>query len=88
MGHAHRITDRRAGHARGRWPAHHPLLRKHRVAEATGADAGGYRRYPERTIEDLVFIRKAQALGFSLEEVSEIVTLTRSGKAPVPECCR
>ena len=43
---------------------------------------GGYRRYPERTIEDLVFIRKAQALGFSLEEVSEIVTLTRSGKAP------
>lgn len=43
---------------------------------------GGYRRYPERTIEDLVFIRKAQALGFSLDEVSEIVTLTRSGKTP------
>ena len=44
--------------------------------------AGGYRRYSERTIEDLVFIRKAQSLGFSLDEVAEIVSLTRSGKAP------
>jgi DNA-binding transcriptional MerR regulator len=43
---------------------------------------GGYRRYPERTVEDLVFIRKAQALGFSLTEVAEIVTLTRTGKTP------
>ncbi len=42
----------------------------------------GYRRYPERTVEDLVFIRKAQALGFSLDEVAEIVALTRRGKAP------
>ena len=42
----------------------------------------GYRRYPERTVEDLVFIRKAQALGFSLDEVAEIVTLTRTGKTP------
>ena len=31
----------------------------------------GYRRYPERAVEDLVFIRKAQALGFSLDEVAE-----------------
>jgi len=42
----------------------------------------GYRRYPERTVEDLVFIRKAQALGFTLDEVAEIVTLTRAGKTP------
>jgi DNA-binding transcriptional MerR regulator len=43
---------------------------------------GGYRRYPERTIEDLVFIRKAQALGFTLDEVAEILALTRAGTAP------
>jgi DNA-binding transcriptional MerR regulator len=44
--------------------------------------SSGYRRYPERTIEDLVFIRKAQSLGFSLDEVAEIVSLTRAGRAP------
>ena len=42
----------------------------------------GYRRYSERTITELAFIKKAQALGFSLEEVSEILSMSRSGKAP------
>src|SRR5919106_295177 len=42
----------------------------------------GYRRYSERTIEELRFIRKAQALGFSLDEVGEILRLSRSGKTP------
>ncbi len=31
----------------------------------------GYRRYSETAIEELRFVRKAQALGFSLEEVGE-----------------
>lgn len=43
---------------------------------------GGYRRYSEGAIEELLFIRKAQALGFTLAEVAEILQLTRSGKAP------
>ena len=42
----------------------------------------GYRRYPEAVVDDLRFIRKAQALGFSLEEIGEILKLSRSGKAP------
>ena len=42
----------------------------------------GYRRYTESTIEELRFIRKAQALGFSLEEIGEILQLSRSGKGP------
>jgi DNA-binding transcriptional MerR regulator len=42
----------------------------------------GYRRYSDGTIEELRFIRKAQALGFSLDEVAEILQLSRSGKAP------
>ena len=42
----------------------------------------GYRRYAEGAIADIQFIRKAQALGFSLAEVAEILQLTRSGKAP------
>ena len=47
--------------------------------------SGGYRRYSEHTVEELRFIRKAQALGFSLDEIGEILTLSRSGKAPCAE---
>lgn len=44
--------------------------------------AAGYRRYSEDAVEEVAFIRKAQGLGFSLEEIVEIVKLTRSGQAP------
>jgi MerR family copper efflux transcriptional regulator len=47
--------------------------------------SAGYRRYSEHTVEELRFIKKAQALGFSLDEVGEILTLSRSGKAPCAE---
>lgn len=42
----------------------------------------GYRRYTERAVEELRFIRKAQALGFSLAEIGEILKLSRSGRTP------
>lgn len=42
----------------------------------------GYRRYSDVAIEELRFIRKAQALGFSLDEITEILKLSRSGKTP------
>lgn len=42
----------------------------------------GYRHYDPNTVEELLFIRKAQALGFSLDEISEILQLSRSGKEP------
>ncbi len=42
----------------------------------------GYRRYAESTVDELLFIRKAQTLGFSLDEIGEILTLTRAGKTP------
>lgn len=44
--------------------------------------SAGYRRYSETTVEELRFIRKAQALGFSLDEIGETLRLSRSGKAP------
>lgn len=43
---------------------------------------GGYRRYTTETVDELHFIRKAQALGFSLDEIGQILTLSRAGKAP------
>ena len=42
----------------------------------------GYRDYNETTIEELRFIKKAQALGFSLDEIAEILKLSRAGKTP------
>ena len=44
--------------------------------------ASGYRHYSETTVEELRFIKKAQALGFSLDEIGEILELSRAGKTP------
>jgi MerR family copper efflux transcriptional regulator len=44
--------------------------------------AKGYRHYAETAIEELRFIKKAQALGFALDEIREILTLSRSGRTP------
>jgi DNA-binding transcriptional MerR regulator len=42
----------------------------------------GYRRYSAATLEELEFIKKGQGLGFSLEEIGEVLKLSRSGEAP------
>lgn len=42
----------------------------------------GYRCYTEATIDELRFVRKAQALGFSLDEIGEILRQSRSGQTP------
>ena len=44
--------------------------------------SSGYRRYNTMTLDELRFIKKGQALGFSLEELGEILNLTRSGQTP------
>jgi DNA-binding transcriptional MerR regulator len=49
---------------------------------APARSASGYRRYSERTIDELLFVRKAQSLGFSLVEIAEILKLTREGHTP------
>jgi MerR family mercuric resistance operon transcriptional regulator len=42
----------------------------------------GYRRYTDAAVEELRFIRKAQAIGFSLEEIRQILQLSRAGQQP------
>ena len=44
--------------------------------------SGGYRMYSERTLAELAFIRRAQQLGFSLDEIREILSLGRLGRLP------
>jgi MerR family copper efflux transcriptional regulator len=52
------------------------------LLEPAARTASGYRRYSEHTITVLQFIKKAQGLGFSLEEVADILSMSRAGKAP------
>jgi MerR family copper efflux transcriptional regulator len=47
--------------------------------------SGGYRRYTDAALHELRFIRKAQGLGFSLDEIREILKLSRAGEPPCSE---
>lgn len=42
----------------------------------------GYRYYDSATIQQVQFIKKAQALGFSLEDIREILTVYHHGDLP------
>jgi DNA-binding transcriptional MerR regulator len=44
--------------------------------------ASGYRSYSAQALEELQFIRKAQSLGFSLNDVRQILDVARAGRAP------
>lgn len=46
---------------------------------------GGYRLYDAEALKTLEFIRRAQALGFSLEEIKRIVAESRAGQRPCAE---
>lgn len=43
---------------------------------------GGYRLYDEAVLERLDFIRRAQVLGFSLEEIRRVIADSRAGQSP------
>ena len=45
----------------------------------------GYRAYGEEVLERLAFIKRAQALGFSLDEIRRIVDDARRGESPCDE---
>lgn len=42
----------------------------------------GYRLYSGRAVEEIVFVRKAQSIGFSLNEIRDLLRLSRNGTAP------
>src|SRR5262245_19079549 len=42
----------------------------------------GYRHYSETALDELRFIKKGQGLGFSQEEIGEILKISRAGEAP------
>lgn len=47
-----------------------------------GRSAANYRLYPSSALRRVQFIKQAQALGFTLEEIGEILDLRECGRAP------
>jgi DNA-binding transcriptional MerR regulator len=45
----------------------------------------GYRMYSQEVLERLAFIKQAQALGFSLDEIRRIIDDARKGQSPCDE---
>ena len=52
------------------------------VLQSPSREANGYRRFPPETLELLAFIRQAQGLGFTLEEIREVLAIRRRGEVP------
>ena len=49
--------------------------RKGLIEQPIKPQYGGFRIYPEETVRRIVFIRQAQAIGFSLREIEELLEL-------------
>lgn len=80
-----RMTGLLIGDASKRTGVSTPTIRSYEeigLLPAPARSGAGYRRYTETTVAELLFIRKAQALGFSLDEIGEILQLSRSGQVP------
>lgn len=54
---------------------------KEGLLQRSGRSEGGYRLFSQRQIQDLKFIRKSQELGFSLNEIRELL-IVRAESTP------
>ena len=75
--HRYRRQTRRRSHR------HHPLLRARRPAAEPLRRASGYRSYNESAIRRLRFIRRAKDLGFTLEEIRDLLALSSDRRGGV-----
>ncbi|MEZ5367276.1 MAG: heavy metal-responsive transcriptional regulator [Bryobacterales bacterium] len=55
---------------------------KHGLIEPAGRTDSGYRIYDRNVFERLSFIKKAQSVGFRLEEIGRIIEESSAGKRP------
>lgn len=54
------------------------------LLEPSQRSPNGYRRFDRRALRRSIFIRRAQGLGFTLEEIGEIFRHAQSGQSPCP----
>ena len=52
------------------------------LIETAGRTEGGYRKFSEDILTRLSFIKRAQSLGLSLQEIGDILQVYDDGKAP------
>ena len=52
------------------------------LLDRPGRTYGGYRLYDESVLERLAFVKKAQVLGFSLEEIKQLIVHKSAGENP------
>lgn len=52
------------------------------LLERPSRTASGYRMYDDSILDRLAFIKKAQVLGFSLDEIRELIVHKRKGENP------
>ncbi|MBE9061331.1 heavy metal-responsive transcriptional regulator [cf. Phormidesmis sp. LEGE 11477] len=59
-------------------------LRYYETLELLTSERGsnGYRYYSPAAVQQVLFIKKAQALGFSLEEIRKVLAVSESGQVP------
>jgi DNA-binding transcriptional MerR regulator len=55
------------------------------LLERPARTESGYRMYGREVLERLAFIKQSQALGFSLDEIKQIIEDARKGKSPCAE---
>lgn len=55
------------------------------LLERPARTESGYRVYSDGVLERITFIRQAQALGFSLDEIRRVIEDARSGQSPCDE---
>lgn len=55
------------------------------LLDRPGRTYSGYRLYDEAVLERLAFVKKAQVLGFSLDEIKELINHKRNGESPCAE---
>src|SRR6266568_4586849 len=66
-------------------PTGHRFSQRLGLTKTAGRNAGGHRLFDGGRIRDLEFVRHTQELGFSLNEVKELLAL-RKRITPVPKC--
>jgi len=55
------------------------------LLDRPGRTYGGYRVFDESVLERLAFVKKAQVLGFSLDEIKRLIEHKRAGENPCAE---
>ncbi|MBO0857831.1 MAG: heavy metal-responsive transcriptional regulator [Chloracidobacterium sp.] len=55
------------------------------LLERPARTEGGYRLYDARALKTVEFIKRAQSLGFSLDEIKRIIAESRAGQRPCAE---